>query len=130
MKLYIFCQTDFSGLRSGRALSGVGPVFDHDLQDLLVGLAHSLAAQAADDLLAIQGVCASFVIFQSGREVNISARSLGDINVQVIMEKLGGGGHMTMAAAQLRDVSLSRAKSELIRVLDENLEQADARRKD
>lgn len=46
------------------------------------------------------------------------------------MEKLGGGGHMTMAAAQLRDVSLSRAKSELIRVLDENLEQADARRKD
>ena len=88
------------------------------------------AAQAADDLLAIQGVCASFVIFQSGREINISARSLGDINVQVIMEKLGGGGHMTMAAAQLRDVSLSRAKSELIRVLDENLEQADARRKD
>ena len=70
------------------------------------------------------------MIFQSGREVNISARSLGDINVQVIMEKLGGGGHMTMAAAQLRDVSLSRAKSELIRVLDENLEQADARRKD
>lgn len=88
------------------------------------------AAQAADELLAIQGVCASFVIFPAGRELNVSARSLGDINVQVIMEKMGGGGHMTMAATQLRDMSLDQVKAELKRVLDENLAQADARRKD
>ena len=68
------------------------------------------------------------MIFPAGRELNVSARSLGDINVQVIMEKMGGGGHMTMAATQLRDMSLDQVKAELKRVLDENL--ADARRKD
>ena len=62
------------------------------------------AAQAADELLSIKGVAASFVLFPTGNTVNISARSLGDINVQLIMETLGGGGHFTMAGAQLADV--------------------------
>ena len=57
------------------------------------------AAQAADELLSIKGVAASFVLFPTGNTVNISARSLGDINVQLIMETLGGGGHFTMAGA-------------------------------
>lgn len=72
------------------------------------------AAQAADELLSIQGVDASFVIFPAGGVVNISARSLGDVNVQLVMEQLGGGGHLTMAGAQLSDITVKQAEDELI----------------
>ena len=60
-----------------------------------------IAATAADDLLEIDGVNASFVICRLGDTVHISGRSLGTINVQVILEKIGGGGHASMAATQL-----------------------------
>lgn len=79
-----------------------------------------IAPQAADELLGISGVDASFVIYKTGDVVNISARSLGVMNVQVIMERLGGGGHQTMAAAQLTDVSEQKAKEMLIEVLDQD----------
>ena len=68
------------------------------------------AAQAADELLSIRGVKASFVIFPSGGQMNISARSLGEVNVQLIMEALGGGGHLTMAATQLTGVNEEEAR--------------------
>lgn len=65
------------------------------------------AAKAADELLNIEDVDASFVVFSlSDNEVSISARSYGRVNVQIIMEKLGGGGHQTMAAAQLKDTDI------------------------
>lgn len=79
-----------------------------------------IAPQAADELLGISGVDASFVIYKTGDVVNISARSLGVMNVQVIMERLGGGGHQTMASAQLTDVSEQKAKEMLIEVLDQD----------
>lgn len=81
------------------------------------------AAQAADELLSIQGVKASFVLYRVGADVNISARSLGDINVQVILEEFGGGGHLTMAGAQLPGVSMSDARRALVQALDEKLEE-------
>ena len=62
--------------------------------------------QAANDLLTINGVEASFVAVDNGAQVSVSARSMGDVNVQVIMEKLGGGGHLTMAGAQLRKMCI------------------------
>ncbi len=62
--------------------------------------ARVIASQAADELLGIKDIEASFVIFKTDGTVNVSARSLGKVNVQVIMESLGGGGHQTMAAAQ------------------------------
>ena len=61
----------------------------------------AVAAQASDDLMNISGVAASFVIYPSENTVCISARSLGSVNVQLIMEKLGGGGHFTTAGAQI-----------------------------
>ena len=77
-----------------------------------------VCAQAADDLLSIQDTYASFVISRIDvKTVNISARSFGRINVQLVMEALGGGGHQTMAAAQLKDVSLGEAREKLIQVL-------------
>ena len=81
-----------------------------------------VAPQAADELLNISDVDASFVLYKTGNTVNISARSLGAVNVQVIMEILGGGGHQTMAAAQLEDVSVEAAVKALFRAIDERCE--------
>ncbi|MBQ7122446.1 MAG: DHH family phosphoesterase [Clostridia bacterium] len=68
-----------------------------------------IAAQAADELLKVSGIKASFVMFENAGAINISARSLGEINVQIIMESLGGGGHQTMAACQLKGYDMTKA---------------------
>lgn len=78
-----------------------------------------VAPQAANDLLTIEGVQASFVALRQGGQVRVSARSMGEVNVQVIMEKLGGGGHLTMAGAQLDKVDVQEAEERLIEVIDE-----------
>lgn len=70
--------------------------------------------QAANDLLTIEGVQASFVAVDVGGQINISARSMGEVNVQLVMEQLGGGGHLTMAGVQLKDVTLAQAKQRLL----------------
>ena len=80
-----------------------------------------VAAQAADELLSILGVRASFVIYRSGSDVNISGRSLGDVNVQLILEGFGGGGHFTMAGAQVRNATVSEVRRALMRALDTKL---------
>lgn len=78
-----------------------------------------IVAQAADELLNIKGITASFVLCLMENGVNISGRSLGGINVQMILEKLGGGGHMTIAGAQLNDVDLEEAKERLQQAIDD-----------
>ena len=71
----------------------------------------------------MKGVDASFVISKrTDGCVSISARSLGKVNVQVIMERLGGGGHLTNAATQLEDVTIEEAKHQLQAVIDESIE--------
>lgn len=87
---------------------------DENIPDIRIA-----SAQAADELLGIDNVKASFVIYPTGKTINISARSLGDLNVQVIMEALGGGGHQTMAACQLNDVSLAEARERLISIIND-----------
>ena len=78
-----------------------------------------VTSQAADEMLNIEGVRASFVIYESGDSVNISARSYGEINVQLIMESFGGGGHQTMSACQIKDVSFEEATEMLRKAIDE-----------
>ena len=79
-----------------------------------------VSAQAADELLSIEDVDASFVFYyESDNVVAYSARSMGRINVQIIMEKLGGGGHLTMAGAQTRGIDLKEGKERLLRAIDE-----------
>lgn len=78
-----------------------------------------LASQAADELLDINDVDASFVMYEENNAVNVSARSMGSINVQVIMEKLGGGGHQTMAAAQIPHTDYEKVKQQLLQSIDE-----------
>lgn len=76
--------------------------------------ASTVAAQAADELLDVHGIQASFVMTEIDKgQVNFSARSLGEVNVQLIMEELGGGGHLSMAGAQLKDATLESARSRL-----------------
>lgn len=86
-------------------------------------LDHVLIAQTADILLTMNGIIASFVISKlSDETVGISARSLGEINVQLIMEKLNGGGHLTNAATQLRNVTVEKAEKMLQQAIDDYLE--------
>ena len=83
-----------------------------------------IAAQAADDLLDIKGINASFVIARkSDGSVFISGRSLGDINVQVILERLGGGGHLEVAGAQFKDTDIITVKDKLIKSIDQYFEE-------
>ena len=78
-----------------------------------------LCAKAADELLTISDVTASFVLGDTGDKITISGRSIGDINVQVILEKLGGGGHITLAGAQVEGKTIKEVKQELITRIDE-----------
>lgn len=83
-----------------------------------------LTAQAADMALDLEGVSASFAITRrSGDKVGISARSMGHINVQAIMEKLGGGGHLSNAATQIKDITVKEASQRLLAAIDEYLEE-------
>ena len=78
-----------------------------------------VAAQAADELLAVEDVNASFVIFRTdSTTVNISSRSYGKLNVQLVMEKMGGGGHQNMAATQIKNVTLEQAKTQLLEAIE------------
>ena len=78
-----------------------------------------ICAKAADELLTISDITASFVLGKLGDKVCISGRSIGDINVQVILEKLGGGGHITLAGAQVEGMTVEETKQELINRINE-----------
>lgn len=80
-----------------------------------------LAAQVSDELLNITGIQASFVLVKIKNEVFISGRSNGDINVQLILEELGGGGHLNIAGARLKEVSINEARDKLKIAIDKYL---------
>lgn len=80
------------------------------------------AAKAADELLTLKGVQASFVLYKKDDGVYISARSLGDVNVQVIVEALGGGGNSTTAGGQLPDTTVGEVKEKLLEKIDQYFE--------
>ncbi|QXM06985.1 DHH family phosphoesterase [Crassaminicella indica] len=85
-----------------------------------------VAAQAADELLNIRGITASFVLgIRSNEEIIISARSLGDINVQVMLEKFGGGGHLTVAGAQIKGKKIEEVKVMLEKAIEEYFEEGE-----
>lgn len=84
---------------------------------------HLLVAEAANELLNIKGVEAAFVMSQINNTVVISGRSMGDVNVQLILEKLGGGGHLGIAGAQLFDVNIDEAKKLLYEAIDKYFEE-------
>ena len=127
--------------RSGADTAEVQRLFQGDLKDMVTkydiirraemyrsniavsvveepGVDRIAAAQAADDLLTLKGVQASFVVYAAEGAVLMSARSLGEINVQVILEALGGGGNSTTAGARIEDTDPESVRQQLIGVLD------------
>ena len=93
----------------------------YDVQEKETSL---ICAKAADELLTIGNITASFVLgLMEDGKVCISGRSIGDINVQVILEKLGGGGHITLSGAQLENMTIDEAKQELISKINEYFEE-------
>jgi len=86
------------------------------------GVDRVAAAQAADELLMLKGVKASFVLSRSGEAVQMSARSLGDINVQVILEALGGGGNSTTAGGRMENATVDEARGKLLEAIEHYLE--------
>ena len=78
-----------------------------------------IAAQAADELLNLNGIETSFVLVDMGDYINISGRSNGSLNVQMVLEKLGGGGHMMMAGAQVQNATMEEAKKILIDAIED-----------
>lgn len=84
-----------------------------------------VGAQAANELLNIVGIKASFVLTEYGEKIYVSSRSIDEINVQLIMERLGGGGHLNMAGCQLENCTIEQAKSLIRRTLDEMMKEGD-----
>lgn len=84
-----------------------------------------VSAQAADELLDINGIDASFVMTPRNDIIHISGRSYGEVSVQLILEKLGGGGHLNMAGAQLSNVSLDEAENELINAIEQYIKEGE-----
>ena len=84
-----------------------------------------MGAQAANELLDIVGIKASFVLTQVGDTIYFSARSIDEINVQVMMEKMGGGGHRTIAGAQLKETTMEEAKARIRAIIAEMLEKGE-----
>ena len=94
---------------------GIALAEAHTVQDRII------AAQAADELVNISGIETSFVIYRSEETVNVSARSIGDVNVQVILEKLGGGGNRSGAGAQIKDMTEAEVSEKLKAAIDDYL---------
>ena len=86
------------------------------------GTTRALAAQGADELLNISGITASFVLYPDGEQVIISARSMGNVNVQMILEPLGGGGNGATAGAQVKDSTVNQVLDELVASIDQYYE--------
>ena len=86
------------------------------------GTSRALAAQAADELLNISGITASFVMYPDGDQIIISARSIGDANVQMILEPLGGGGNTATAGAQVRNSTVKETLDRLVASIDKYYE--------
>ena len=85
--------------------------------------ANIICAKSADELLTIGNITASFVLGNDGEKITVSGRSIGDINVQLILEKMGGGGHITLAGAQIEGMTIEEVKQELIQRINEYFEE-------
>ena len=103
-----------------RGLYAISICQGHDLQSPTI-----IGAQAANELLNIKGVKASFVLTEYQNQINISARSIDEVNVQLVMEHMGGGGHMNIAACQAEDATLTEALGMLKRTIDEMTEEGE-----
>ena len=113
-------QNDFQDTMSKYQIIKAARLYREELAiaALNTGTTRTLAAQAADELLNISGITASFVLYPDGNQVIISARSIGNANVQVILEPLGGGGNTATAGAQVKDSTVKEVLDRLVTSID------------
>ena len=114
-------QGDLSGMVSKYDIIRQAELYRPDIALAVVGqdgVDRVAAAQAADELLTLKGVKASFVVYRSGTAILMSGRSLGEINVQVILEALGGGGNSATAGGRVENGDLLDVRSKLVHAID------------
>ena len=120
-----FLQTNMEDFKQRAEIISNAEFLDNGIAISKSGSKHDnsqiTCARAADELLDIKGIIACFVVGETYKEVVVSARSLGNMNVQTIMERFGGGGHLTMAAAQLTDMTPDQVVTKIKKYLDEEL---------
>ena len=118
-------QSDFQDTMSKFQIMKAARLYRQEIAiaALNTGTTRPLAAQAADDLLNISGITASFVLYPQDEGVIVSARSIGDANVQMILEPLGGGGNTATAGAQLKNCSVKEALDMLVASIDKYFEE-------
>ncbi len=116
-------QDDINSFKyRSKIISNSRKIFDNiaiSVNDMDIDSVRLIAAQAADAMLGIRGIVTSFVVVKSGDEIFVNARSLKDFNVQVIMEKLGGGGHRNIAGAQFTAMDLEEVEELLLKEIEE-----------
>ena len=117
-------QSDLDAMVTRYAIMRQAEIYHGDIAIVAADEAYDrvTAAKAADELLTIRGIKASFVLYKKGDGVYMSARSLGEINVQVILEALGGGGNSTTAGGQANDISVDEAREKLLAAIDRYFE--------
>ncbi len=117
-------QNDFQNTIAKHQIIKTARMYKHEIAIAALNTATSraLAAQAADELLNISGVSTSFVLYPDGDQVFVSARSLGDANVQMILEPLGGGGNAATAGVQVPDTTVKEVLDKLVASIDQYFE--------
>ena len=117
-------QSDLDAMVTRYAIMRQAEIYHGDIAIVAVDEAYDrvTAAKAADELLTIRGIRASFVMYRKDDGVYMSARSLGEVNVQVILEALGGGGNSTTAGGQAKGITVAEAKEKLLAAIDKYFE--------
>ncbi len=117
-------QSDLDAMVTRYAIMRQAEIYHGDIAIVAADEAYDrvTAAKAADELLTIRGIRASFVMYRKDDGVYMSARSLGEVNVQVILEALGGGGNSTTAGGQAKGITVAEAKEKLLAAIDEYFE--------
>ena len=124
-ELKVLMQSDFQDTMEKYEIIKAAKLYRQEIAvaDLSYGTTRVLAAQAADELLNIAGITASFVLYPDKDQVIISARSVGSANVQMILEPLGGGGNAATAGCQMKHVSVQEALEQLVASIDKFYEE-------
>ncbi len=118
-------QNDFQGTMEKYQIIKAARLYRHEIAIAALNSATSraLASQAADELLNISGITASFVMYPDGDQVIVSARSIGETNVQVVLEPLGGGGNTATAGAQIQGSTVKEVLDKLVASIDKFYEE-------
>ena len=117
-------QSDLDAMVTRYAIMRQAQIYHGDIAIVASDEAYDrvTAAKAADELLTIRGIRASFVLYRKDDGVYMSARSLGEVNVQVILEALGGGGNSTTAGGQAKGITVAEAREKLVAAIDKYFE--------